>query len=190
MILIKIYSQRLDRSRNIQNKFWFCFQWPFHRANDSLLMPSVLLIALARLQWVSHRQGDLKVWQKWWVRDQIWILVISTLSCQKNLPLKIWHEALIMKNIYRFRRGSRTFHQWVILFAGEGCPSLLLVLLIFQKFPGGIGSGQRRLINKNTWIMEREIYCSYITDFYLYFFLFIELICDAVIKKLNILGCI
>lgn len=34
--------------------------------------------------------------------------------------------------------------------------------------------------------MEREIYCSYITDFYLYFFLFIELICDAVIKKLNI----
>lgn len=98
------------------------------------------------------------------------ILVISTLSCQKNLPLKIWHEALIMKNIYRFRRGSRTFHQWVILFAGEGCPSLLLVLLIFQKFLGGIGSGQRRLINKNTWIMEREIYCSYITDFYLYFF--------------------
>lgn len=68
----------------------------------------------------------------------------------KNLPLKIWHEALIMKNIYRFRRGSRIFHQWVILFAGEGCPSLLLVLLIFQKFLGGIGSGQRRLINKNT----------------------------------------
>lgn len=54
------------------------------------------------------------------------------------------------EKIYRFRRGSRTFHQWVILFAGEGCPSLLLVLLIFQKFLGGIGSGQRRLINKNT----------------------------------------
>lgn len=36
----------------------------------------------------------------------------------------------------------------------------------------------------------KRIYCSNITDFYLYFFLFIELICDAVIKKLNILGCI
>lgn len=35
--------------------------------------------------------------------------------------------------------------------------------------------------------MEREIYCSYIVNLYLDFFLvFSELICDAVIKKLNI----
>lgn len=95
-----------------------------------------------------------------------------------------------MKNIYRFRRGSRTFHQWVILFAGEGCPSLLLVLLIFQKFLGGIGSGQRRLINKTHELWKEKYIVVTLRIFIHTFFLFIELICDAVIKKLNILGCI
>lgn len=71
-----------------------------------------------------------------------------------------------------------------------GVSKLAFGIINFSEVSRGIGSGQRRLININTRIIEREIYCSYITDFYLYFFLFIELICDAVIKKLNILGCI